>query len=212
MLGGRALPALAACTRRGRRQITPCTDHTNLLSRACSSEKRAELVRQLTMSRKFTVGELLREQHIFPSDTSMFAIVQNAPLSEAVQQMVHVDVGSLVVKCPEGKLSGILTERDYLRATGAADAKVSNTANLLVSDIMTPRHKLVTVTSGATVSQCVSLMSSNQFRHLPVVEQLSDGDDRFVGMVSAKMLLGKLLEYHELQVEHMQGFLPFPVW
>ena len=204
------------CRKRPRARVVPSIWFRHAAKRSLasedSSESRALLLRELTRNRKYTAGELLVEQNIFPSDTSKFEIEEDEPLSKAAQQMVRMEVGSLVVMSG-GVLSGIITERDYLRAMGNTSSEAQDASSALrVADIMTTREKLVTVTSDIPVSRCVSLMSENQFRHLPVVRQLAGKEDQVIGMISAKMLLGKMLEYHELQVTHLQNFLPFQVW
>ena len=171
-------------------------------ARGFGSEKRAETVRQLSRGRNFTVREILGQ-----SPPKVNTVALGTTLREAVQQMVREDVGSLMVVSEKGRLAGILTERDYLRATGGEGPLNPANHEQVVDAIMTPADRVVTVTADTTVAFCVFLMAEHQFRHLPVLA----GHD-LVGMVGSRQLLSRFVDYHEVQVEHLQSFIPFPVW
>jgi CBS domain-containing protein len=113
-----------------------------------------------------TLGELMTREllTVAPEDT----------LGEAAQKMVDRDVGSAVVS-DYGRLIGILTERDVLRAV--ADRVHSSEAR--VRDWMTANP--ITAAAGMTAADAARTMLDNGFRHLPVVE-----DDRAVGIVSIR--------------------------
>jgi CBS domain-containing protein len=163
-----------------------------------SSEDRAKVARQYSESRSFTVRQMLGTQ-------KSLTVPSSTPLNEAARTMVLEEVGSLMVTHPDtGALMGILTERDYLRhAGGKRNAKRADA--LVVADVMTT--DVVTVTADTALSACVSLMAKKQFRHLPVV----DGE-KLVGMIGSRNLLAQFLDYHELQVSHLETFLPHKVW
>jgi CBS domain-containing protein len=72
------------------------------------------------------------------------------------------------------ELVGILSERDYIRQS--VPRRIAPW-DVLVKDIMTA--DVICVTSDTTIRQCMELMSSHRFRHLPVV----DGK-MLVGMLS----------------------------
>tara|TARA_B110000208_G_C11725283_1_gene414314 strand:- start:735 stop:1271 length:537 start_codon:yes stop_codon:yes gene_type:complete len=162
------------------------------------STEKANLVRQLSESRAFTVQQILS---VHSSSLNLNTVDEQAPISAAASIMVKEEVGSLMVTA-NGQLAGILTERDYLRASQRESGRI------IVKDIMTPKLHLVTVTADTSVTACVSLMAQHQFRHLPVL----DSDDRLVGMIGSRTLLQSFLQYHEIQVQHLETFLPYPVW
>ena len=60
----------------------------------------------------------------------------------------------------------------------------------LVRDVMTPR--IVCVEPSRTVDDCMSIMTQQRFRHLPVVEK-----GRLVGVIS----IGDLVKYVSLERE-----------
>ena len=105
------------------------------------------------------------------------AVVSVAPedtLGEAAQKMVDEGVGSAVV-LDHGRLIGILTERDLLKA--AAGRVHSSEAR--VREWMT--EEPVTASSETSVEEAVKTMLEHGFRHLPVVEE-----GRTVGVVSLR--------------------------
>ena len=161
-----------------------------------SSEEKARLVRQLSESRGFTVRQILETQ-----TQNLNTVNENAPISLAAKIMVQEEVGSLMVTASDGSLTGIVTERDYLRASQ------NEYGGNVVSDIMTSRQKLITVRADTTLTACVNLMAQHQFRHLPVLEGTN-----LVGLIGSSTLLYNFLQYHEIQVAHLENFLPYPVW
>jgi CBS domain-containing protein len=100
-------------------------------------------------------------------------IEADASVSEAVKRMVEANVGSLLVT--EGdEITGIVTERDYLRRVALEGRTDKETA---VREIVS--SPLIVVTPQTTVDECMALMTDRRIRHVPVV----DGG-KVVGIVS----------------------------
>ena len=111
----------------------------------------------------------------------LLTIEPDAGLGEAARRMASRGVGAVVVLDGE-RLSGILTERDLLKAVAAGlreDAKVA--------DWMT-RHP-ETIESGDSTDHAASIMIHGGFRHLPVVDE-----GRTVGILSIRDLMRVSLE------------------
>jgi CBS domain-containing protein len=102
-------------------------------------------------------------------------------LSEVAQRMVDRDVGAVLVM-DGGALSGILTERDVLRAVAAGIE-----AETVVADWMTRDPE--TMGPDDTTQHAAVLMIHGGFRHLPLVE----GSD-VVGMLSIRDLMRVVLD------------------
>jgi CBS domain-containing protein len=99
------------------------------------------------------------------------------PVSEAAAAMVGARVGSAVVM--QGSwLTGILTERDVLRAAASGEDLTSSA----VSKWMTPDPQ--SASPDTSVDEAAQTMLMNGFRHLPVV----DGKE-VIGIVSIRDLL-----------------------
>jgi CBS domain-containing protein len=102
-------------------------------------------------------------------------------LGEVAQRMVARDVGAVLVMEGEA-LSGILTERDVLRAVAAGIQD-----DTLVSDWMTRDPE--TMSPDDTTEHAAVLMIHGGFRHMPLVE-----GDRVVGMLSIRDLMRVVLD------------------
>jgi CBS domain-containing protein len=111
----------------------------------------------------------------------LLAVEPELPLTEVAKRMVAKDVGAVLVY-EGGKLCGILTERDVLRAV--ADGIDDGT---LVRDRMTPNPE--TLDADDTTEHAAVLMIHGGFRHLPVMEA-----GEVVGVLSIRDLMRVVLE------------------
>ena len=114
--------------------------------------------------------------------TELLTVEPSLPLTEVAKRMVAKDVGAVLV-FDEGKLTGILTERDVLRAV----ADGIDEAATLVRDRMTPHPE--TLDADDSTEHAAVLMIHGGFRHLPVMEQ-----GEVVGMLSIRDLMRVVLE------------------
>lgn len=99
-------------------------------------------------------------------------------LGEVAEKMTGANVGAVIVR-DHGRLIGILTERDMLRAMAAR----VHTSDARVRVWMT--EDPVTAPAEMTLDDAAQVMLDNGFRHLPVV----DGET-IVGVVSLRRVLG----------------------
>src|SRR3990170_5803351 len=114
----------------------------------------------------------------------VFELDGDASVFEAVQLMVEMNAGSLLVT-ESGEITGIVTERDYLRRVTLEGRTERETA---VREIMS--SPLIVVTPQTTIDECMALMTDRRIRHLPVV----DGGE-VVGIVS----IGDLVKFQSRQ-------------
>lgn len=94
-----------------------------------------------------------------------YSISPEEPVAQAIQHMVERNIGSLIVSDVAGKMIGIITERDILRAVHKYGCDLSK---YRVCDLMTTR--LVVGNPEDTVDQVRGMMTENHIRHLPVQE------------------------------------------
>jgi CBS domain-containing protein len=108
------------------------------------------------------------------------AVVSVAPedtLGEAAERMAEDGVGSAVV-LDSGRLIGILTERDLLRAVAGR----VHTSEARVREWMTVDP--MTATEETSADEAMRTMLEQGFRHLPVIE-----GGRTIGVVSLRELM-----------------------
>ena len=113
-----------------------------------------------------TVGEMMA--------TDVLSVAPEDTIGEAAQKMVDRGVGAAVV-LDYGRLIGIFTERDLMRAV--ADRVHSSEAR--VREWMTAEP--ITISPETSAEEAAQTMLQNGFRHLPVLEH-----ERAVGIVSIR--------------------------
>jgi len=116
-----------------------------------------------------TLAEIVKPNFIevAPEDT----------LGEVAERMTAKNVGAVVVK-DFGRLIGILTERDLLKAMAAR----VHTSEARVRQWMT--EDPVTVTADTPLDEAAQIMLDNGFRHLPVMDE-----GQVVGVVSLRRVV-----------------------
>lgn len=121
--------------------------------------------------------------------TSPRMVGRASSVADAVALMRREHIGCVLVT-DEGALSGIFTERDLIRRVLA----VGKNLETPIDDVMTPTPE--TVRHRDSIRSAIRLMNSGGHRHLPVV----DDDNRPVGVVSAKRIVGYLVEHYPAAV------------
>jgi len=139
-----------------------------IIHRFMSVEKQTQAVRRVKRSESFVVENPI-------------TISPNASLEEARRKMIEADIGGLVVTDPAGHLLGMLTTRDVLLAPEAG---------MLVSEVMTPRQRLVVAPAGAAMDAARLELYAHRIEKLPLV----DAEDRVVGLITAQDIV-KLQEH-----------------
>jgi CBS domain-containing protein len=133
------------------------------------------------------VAEILVEK-----GRGLLKIDADASILEAVEQMVEANVGSLLVT-ESGEVTGIVTERDYLRRVvveGRTDRETP------VREIMS--SPLIVVTPQTSVDECMALMTNRRIRHLPVVD---------AGKVAGIVSIGDVVKFQSRQQSFEIQFL-----
>jgi len=110
------------------------------------------------------VSELLKRR-----GPALFHIAPDTTVFDALHVLARHEVGALLV-ISEGKLVGVLSERDYTRKVALLG---KNSKEMKVSEIMTAN--VITVTSKSNTVECMNLMSQKRIRHLPVIDGTTFG-------------------------------------
>jgi CBS domain-containing protein len=120
------------------------------------------------------------------------SVEPGAKLADAIKILSERRIGAALV-LSQGRIEGILSERDIVRVLGERGASVLEEP---VSSVMT--SKVVSCREKDTVSEIMETMTNGKFRHLPVVE-----DGRVVGLIS----IGDVVKWRVGEYEREQEAL-----
>ena len=104
--------------------------------------------------------------------TNVLTVDPTASIGEAAEKMMEAGVGAVVVMEDMVRLTGIVTERDILRAV----AQRARAAEARVRQWMT--ESVITIEPETTVEEAAKMMFERNFRHLPVVQGRPAARDR----------------------------------
>ena len=139
-----------------------------------------------------TVSQVLKSKGI----TEVWTISPQAHVREVLQLFIQRKIGAMPV-VEDGKLIGIISERDYIRKVALSD-KLSLESP--VSQIMTSR--VVVVTPRETLDNCMALMTDKRVRHLPVLD-----DDKLIGIVSIGDLVKSIISNQEFHITQLENYI-----
>lgn len=112
---------------------------------------------------------------------NVISIHPRESVAVAARLLAHHNIGALPVCSTDGKLCGVVTDRDLVTRCMAANRSPEQTK---VQDVMTGR--IVSASSDMDVAVAAHLMSREQVRRLPVID-----NGQLCGMVSVGDLAGR---------------------
>ena len=124
------------------------------------------------------------------------SVEPGAGLSAAVKILAERKIGAVLVM-NQGRIEGILSERDIVRVLGERGAGVLDEP---VSAVMT--RKVVSCRQNDTVAAIMEMMTLGKFRHLPVIE-----DDRVVGLISIGDIVKWRVREYEMEQEALRDYI-----
>jgi CBS domain-containing protein len=143
------------------------------------------------MNPNSTISEILNRK-----GTDAWSISPEATVFEAIEMMASKNVGAVLVT-QEGKLVGIVSERDYTRKV-VLKGKASKTT--AVREILSSH--VIHVSPTHTVEDCMRLMTEHHIRHLPVLE-----GERIIGIVSIGDLVNWIISAQHNTISQLQTYI-----
>jgi CBS domain-containing protein len=128
--------------------------------------------------------------------TEFFSTSPDATVFEAIELMANKNIGALLV-IQEGKLVGLISERDYTRKVMLRGKRSRETQ---VREIMS--SDLTVVSSREPVENCLRMMTDKRVRHLPVL----DGDT-IRGVISIGDLVKWVIATQSAAIAHLEMYI-----
>ena len=127
---------------------------------------------------------------------NVLSVEPGVKLSAAIKLLSERRIGAVLVMS-QGRMEGILSERDIVRVLGERGAGVMEEP---VSTVMT--RKVISCREKDTVSEIMETMTHGKFRHLPVVE-----DSKVVGLISIGDIVKRRVQEFEREQEALQNYI-----
>jgi CBS domain-containing protein len=128
--------------------------------------------------------------------TEIFMVPSSATVYDAIELMANKNVGALLV-VDEGRLMGLLSERDYTRKVMLRGKRSRETR---VSEIMST--DLTVVRPQEPVDNCLRMMTEKRIRHLPVME-----GDTLRGVISIGDLVKWVISAQSATIDHLERYI-----
>ena len=126
----------------------------------------------------------------------VWSVGPDATVLEGLRLMSEKNIGAVMVT--EGKrLLGIFSERDFARKV-AHDEKPCR--DLTITELMT--SEIISINMDTTMAECLSLMTENRIRHLPVVQ-----DEQLVGILTIGDVVKHMISNLELTVRDLENYI-----
>jgi len=148
------------------------------------------------MSHAIPIREILSQK-----GSTVWSVAPESTVLEAIQMMADKNVGALLVT-KDGRLLGVLSERDYTRKIVLKGRSSKDTP---VRDILSGH--VVSVSPEHTVEECLRLMTEHRIRHLPVM----DGTI-ILGVISIGDLVNWIISAQSSTIQQLETYITgYPV-
>jgi CBS domain-containing protein len=124
-------------------------------------------------------------------------IEPNADLAAAAQLLSKHRIGAVVIRGAGGRLAGILSERDIVRALAEHGASA---LTVQVAKVMT--RNVTTCGEDDTIASLMEKMTAGKFRHMPVVTK-----GELTGLVSIGDVVKQRLGEIEQESEQLRDYI-----
>ncbi|MEM7207840.1 MAG: CBS domain-containing protein [Pseudomonadota bacterium] len=138
-----------------------------------------------------TIKQLIQDHH-----RDIWSVNPDDSVQSAVSQLAEKNIGVLLV-LENGKLAGILSERDCARKVLLSDKSAHDTQ---VREIMSAR--VICGRPENTIDECMALMTEKDIRHLPIM----DGG-QLVCLVSLGELVRSIIDEQQTVIDHLEHYI-----
>jgi CBS domain-containing protein len=139
-----------------------------------------------------TVRDLIRRK-----GDVIFSVRPDDTVFAALTLMAEHNIGAVLVIDREGRLAGVLSERDYARKVVLHGQTSRET---LARDIMTDR--VVCIGPDKRVEEAMALMTVSRVRHLPVTE-----NGRLLGVISIGDVGREIIAQQGFVIEQLERYI-----
>ena len=126
----------------------------------------------------------------------VYSVSPEATVYDAVAMMAEKNVGALLV-VEEGRLVGVISERDYTRKVMLRGKRSRETQ---VREIMSTQ--LTTVDPKESVDDCLRFMTEKRIRHLPVVK-----GGEICGVISIGDLVKHVISVQSATLDQLERYI-----
>lgn len=129
--------------------------------------------------------------------SEVFTIAPDARISELVRLLAERGIGAAVVKDGDGRVVGVISERDIVHCIAEHGADCLDHA---VSELMT--EKVVTCAPNTGIAEVMNQMTERRIRHLPVIE-----NGRLAGLISIGDVVKHRIASAEREAEQLREYI-----
>jgi CBS domain-containing protein len=127
----------------------------------------------------------------------IFSIVPAADLAAAAKLLSPHRIGAVIIRGAGGRLAGILSERDIVRAVSEHGI---DALSVSVSQMMT--RNVTTCGENDSIADLMERMTAGKFRHMPVLR-----DGQLIGVVSIGDVVKQRVEEIEQDADALRDYI-----
>jgi predicted transcriptional regulator len=131
-----------------------------------------------------------------PKSGDIWSIGSMETAYKALEIMADKNIGALLV-IDEGKLVGILSERDYARKV---ILKGKSSRETTVGELMT--REVYSLTPEMTVEEGMALMTKAHIRHMPVFE-----DSKLIGIITIGDIAMAIMADQKVKISDLENYI-----
>ncbi|MEO0467741.1 MAG: CBS domain-containing protein [Pseudomonadota bacterium] len=140
---------------------------------------------------------MIIEQILKTKGGEVTTVRDTASLQATAKILDEARIGAIVALDGDGKVCGVLSERDIVRQMARNGAAA---LGMTVGESMT--RNVITAKPGDTLEVCLSIMTDRRIRHLPIIR-----DGALAGIISIGDLVKWKIAETEAEAESLKSYL-----